>query len=214
MALWRDGAATGVAHHDARSHAERLPREAQAWLAASGAALASVDQFVVVIGPGSFTGLRVGIAAAQGWALALARPLAAVPTMDAMVRSLGERVADDTVVVPCVDGQRGEVFFGAWDAAAMQIDAAVAKPVDVVAQVRAIAQGRRVHIAGDGAVRYAAEWAAAGWTLVTPEMTLAEGALRLVVEARVVAGAPHAVRPLYVRRTDAEINRERGGRRA
>nr|MBP8273958.1 hypothetical protein [Acidobacteriota bacterium] len=106
------------------------------------------------------------------------------------------------------------VFFGAWDAAAMQIDAAVAKPVDVVAQVRAIAQGRRVHIAGDGAVRYAAEWAAAGWTRVTPEMTLAEGALRLVVEARVVAGAPHAVRPLYVRRTDAEINRERGGRRA
>lgn len=212
MALYRAGGAVGVVHADTRSHAERLPREAMDWLAGQGVTLAEVDAFVVVIGPGSFTGLRVGIAAAQGWAVALNKPLTAVPTMEAMVRSLGRVAPDDAVVVPCVDGQRAEVFFGGFLGGETLVPAAVAKPADVIARIRSVADGRPVVMAGDGASRYAAEWHAAGWTIVTPALTLAEGAVQLAADGRVVAGPPHAARPLYVRKTDAEINRERGGR--
>jgi tRNA threonylcarbamoyladenosine biosynthesis protein TsaB len=212
MALLRDTVTAGVVHADTRSHAERLPREAMDWLATQGVTLAEVDAFVVVIGPGSFTGLRVGIAAAQGWAVALGKPLTAVPTLDAMVRSLGGVAPADAIVVPCVDGQRGEVFFGGFLGADTLVPAAVAKPADVLATITVVAAGRPVVIAGDGATRYAAEWQAAGWTIVMPALTLAEGAVHLAAAGRAVAGPPHAARPLYVRKTDAEINRERGGR--
>jgi tRNA A37 threonylcarbamoyladenosine modification protein TsaB len=62
MALWRDGVVTSTSGTDPRSHAERLPLEAMEWLALHGAALDTIDVFVVVAGPGSFTGLRVGVA--------------------------------------------------------------------------------------------------------------------------------------------------------
>src|SRR6478736_3376025 len=114
MAIWQNGAAEGRAGSDPRSHAERLPLEAVVWLVDHGVTMADIDVFVVVAGPGSFTGLRVGIAAAQGWAFATNRQIAAVPTLDALVRSLGSVARAGECIVPCVDGLRGEVFYGVW----------------------------------------------------------------------------------------------------
>src|SRR5687768_1481440 len=76
---------------DARTHAESLPGAALAILADHGLSIRDVDRFVVVAGPGSFTGLRVGIAAIQGFALVTDRKVAAVPTLEAMAE--GWRVA-------------------------------------------------------------------------------------------------------------------------
>src|SRR5438552_1305998 len=67
-----------------RTHAERLPLEAVALLADHGLTLREVDRFAIVAGPGSFTGLRVGMAAVQGWALAGGRQVVPVPTLEAM----------------------------------------------------------------------------------------------------------------------------------
>ena len=53
----------------ARTHGERLPHDVTDWLARHGKSIADVDLFAVIAGPGSFTGLRVGIAAIQGFAL-------------------------------------------------------------------------------------------------------------------------------------------------
>lgn len=214
MALWRDGIATGRVGADPRSHAERLPNEAIDLLAARGLTLKDVDTFIVLAGPGSFTGLRVGVSAVQGWAFATSRPVAAVPTLDALVRSVPAAARHGHVVVPCLDGLRGEVFYSAWRDGEPLIAPAVGRPEDVVAAVDALAGGTAVVVAGDGAEKYPEAWAAARWIAVTPEMTLAEAAAQLVAEDRVAVGPPHAARPNYVRRTDAEIMRERGGSRA
>ena len=234
MALWQDGSASGTEGTDTRSHAERLPMEAVTWLAGRGLTLADIEVFVVVAGPGSFTGLRVGIAAVQGWAFATGRNVVTVPTLDALVASLPkldalvaslpkrdalvasvpEPSAIDSVIVPCLDGLRGEVFYGAWQNGERLIDAAVGRPDAVVAAIRAVAAGAAVVISGDGAVKYAGDWTAAGWRQVAPGMPLAEAAVGLAAAGRFPAGAPHAARPMYVRRPDAEIVRERGGRRA
>ncbi|MEZ5418660.1 MAG: tRNA (adenosine(37)-N6)-threonylcarbamoyltransferase complex dimerization subunit type 1 TsaB [Vicinamibacterales bacterium] len=66
------------------THAERLPADLRAVLAEAGLALSEVDLVAVATGPGAFTGLRIGLAAAQGLALALDRPAAGVPTLGAL----------------------------------------------------------------------------------------------------------------------------------
>src|SRR5262245_11440064 len=117
MALWRGGPTENVAsvvQSDARSHAERLPLEAMDWLSERGVALASLDALAVVAGPGSFTGLRVGVAATQGWAFATGKPVIAVPTLDAVANDPSVTGLTEALIVPMIDGQRSEVFFSAW----------------------------------------------------------------------------------------------------
>src|SRR5215472_15972812 len=67
-----------------RTHGERLPHDATAWLSRFGHTLADVELFAIISGPGSFTGLRVGMAAIQGFALSRGRQVVAVPTLDAL----------------------------------------------------------------------------------------------------------------------------------
>lgn len=217
MALWRDGVAAGRAGDaaaDPRSHAERLPLEATAFLAGQELTFRQVDAFIVIAGPGSFTGLRVGVAAAQGWAMALGRQVHTVPTLDALAYSVAANDAIGATLVPCVDGLRGEVFFGVWCDGTEIVGPQVGSPADVVAAVSAAHHSGPIVITGDGATKYADAWRTAGWTSVVPAMCLAESAARIVAAGGGTAGTPHAVRLNYVRRTDAEIVRERGGRRA
>jgi len=88
-------------------------------LPAAGLRLANVDLLAVATGPGSFTGIRVGLAAAQGWARALGRPVRGVSVFEAMV---AEANLAGGIAVPLLDARRGEfylgVFRGAEDTAA------------------------------------------------------------------------------------------------
>jgi tRNA threonylcarbamoyladenosine biosynthesis protein TsaB len=158
MGLWRDGAVIGRPGADTRSHAERLPLEAEAFLAEHGCTFADIDRFVVVSGPGSFTGLRVGVAAVQGWAFALNRPVTTVGSLEALVEAmtpLSTEVAETTLIVPCLDGLRGEVFFGAWWQGTALRAADVGAPAQAIEVVQALLPaGATVAITGDGASRY------------------------------------------------------------
>jgi len=81
-------------------------------LAMAGLRLLDVDLFAVATGPGSFTGIRVGLAAAQGWARALGRPLRGVSVFEAMTEdSVDTRLADG-IAVPLLDARRGEFYLG------------------------------------------------------------------------------------------------------
>src|SRR5947209_5894249 len=69
-----------------RTHAERMPAEILALLADHRLALPAIDVFAVASGPGSFTGLRIGIATMQGFASATGRPLLAVSALEALAQ--------------------------------------------------------------------------------------------------------------------------------
>src|ERR687895_1137349 len=85
VALARDGALLATYVGDAAiTHGERLPGDLVRVLDAHGLRVSDVDVFAVAAGPGSFTGLRVGIATLQGLALANARPLVGVSALDAI----------------------------------------------------------------------------------------------------------------------------------
>ncbi len=92
-------------------HAERLMHTMQVALDVCDLSLSSIDCLAISIGPGSFTGLRVGAAAWKGLAFALELPLVAVPTLDAM--SLLNAVSDG-IVIPMIDARMDEVFGAAY----------------------------------------------------------------------------------------------------
>src|SRR5262245_51839523 len=118
LALFTGGAITAEPGSDARrTHGERLPDDVTAFLARHARSLGDVEYFAIVWGPGSFTGLRVGMASVQGFALATHKKVIPVPTLEAIASGWIAAAPDwSGVVVACVDGQRGDVFVAAYDA--------------------------------------------------------------------------------------------------
>src|SRR4051794_31676441 len=90
-----------------RTHGERLPEDLRRVLGAASLRIEDVELFAVAAGPGSFTGLRVGIATAQGLAMARARRVVAVSALEALARVAANQGAP---IAAWIDAQRGEVF--------------------------------------------------------------------------------------------------------
>src|SRR5580704_14403805 len=97
-----------------RTHAERLPREILSLLDEHGLRPDDVDLFAVASGPGSFTGLRVGIATIQGLAFVQGRRVAAVPALEAIAQSTTRDQPAGTVVGVWMDARRRDVFFALY----------------------------------------------------------------------------------------------------
>lgn len=95
----------------ALTHSERLMAVVDGLLQDCGWDIARVEALAVSIGPGSFTGLRVGIATAKGLALALGLPVAPVPTLDALA---GNLPFADAPVCPLLDARKGEVYLSLY----------------------------------------------------------------------------------------------------
>ena len=209
-----------------RSYAERLPGEILALLDSHGRSLSAIDVFAVASGPGSFTGLRVGIATMQGLASAVRRPLIAVSALDALAHVASVEAASGARIAAWMDGYRRDVFAALYEVSAapafepsrlIVLDGpTVGDPVEVLARWSEMGRGIPIDFAGDGAVLYAdtiREHAGQGSRVVgSPDIA---GAIARIAAIRAAAGehpSPAAVRPLYVRRPDAEVARERARR--
>jgi tRNA threonylcarbamoyladenosine biosynthesis protein TsaB len=223
VALRRDGVLVRAHVGDADvPHGRRLPGDLLDLLAACGVSLPEVTLYAVAIGPGAFTGLRIGIATMQGFAFAHGRPLAGVSALDACAYAVEEEAASAAtpLVAAWADAARGEVFTALFAREAgrplrVVDEPAVQSPESTLARWSTLAGEGRVLFAGDGALRYetAIREGFADRGVVLPRvLTLANtiGQRAETAAARGLAGPPHAVRPLYVRRPDAELARERG----
>lgn len=225
MALWVDGVCEARCGSATHSHAERLPGELLALLAGKGLTLDDVHLFAVVTGPGSFTGLRVGIAAIQGLALAGQRPAAGIPTLDALASTWRIEHDEDARVIACLDGQRGEVFVAGFDVATgrplddcpVVLAPAVARPDVAAARIAGLKPpAGRLVLVGDGAVRYADVFRVAcpDAEIIDAPRPLAEAAAILAAAHLERGGAPHALRAVYLRQPDVVLARQRAARLA
>jgi tRNA threonylcarbamoyladenosine biosynthesis protein TsaB len=226
VAVAQDGRVLDLLVGDAaRPHAERMPADLLRSLERAGVALSDVDVFAVAIGPGSFTGLRIGIAAIQGCAFASARPVVGVSALEAIALAVaGARGSERGGRLGVwMDAQREEVFSALYHVAGHGADttllaaeeAAVGSPGETAARWHRLLRGDWCPVAGDGAIRYSQvlEDTAGAPVPVIASPPLAV-TIALVAERRARAGEstlPHAIRPLYVRRPDAELARERRG---
>ena len=205
----------------ARSHAERLPGELVALAEAHGVSVRAIDLFAVAAGPGSFTGLRIGIATIQGLALATGKPVVAVSALEALAQSAGR--APGAVIAAWMDARRHEVFAALYrvvDAPAfsperlVEIEGAIAAdPAATLARWGSHLRDASVTFVGDGAALYAD---AIADHYVLREPPLLAGVIGQMALARAQRGDtidPAAVHPLYVRRPDVEVEREKQVRR-
>ncbi len=202
-----------------RSQAEKLPAMLFDLLRDAGATLDAVDVFAVASGPGSFTGLRIGIATIQGLALVSGRPVVPVSALEALAQASSLELASGSLVGAWLDARRRDVFgalYRVQDAPAFdrerlqEVEAALVAPPALVWQRWRKRFGTPAVLAGDGAVAYADLTRADGSVRVEPGTPLASVIGRMAWR-RAKAGqvvTPAGIQPLYVRRPDAEIARD------
>ena len=114
VALWADGVRAGRSAEMERGHAEALMPMVIEVLAQAGCTFPDLDLVAVTVGPGSFTGLRIGLAAARGMALAANLPCVGVTTLEAVAASIDVRRHADKVVLAALDSKRGDIFAQAF----------------------------------------------------------------------------------------------------
>jgi tRNA threonylcarbamoyladenosine biosynthesis protein TsaB len=204
-----------------RTQGERLPRELMTLLEAAQTTLDAVDRFAVCIGPGSFTGLRVGIATIQGLALSLDRRVVPVSAFEALaVNSQRPTPRSQLPTAIWIDAHRGEVFAALYDSMGREIaeptslkpEATLDAWSTLLRDVDRIRDVEWIRFAGDGAIRYRDTIAnrlgrAAAVEDAVPLLAASIGTIAAAHEERAVR--PHALVPLYVRRSDAELARDR-----
>lgn len=206
---------TVLAGDESRTHGERLPGELARALEQAGITRDRIDLLAVATGPGAFTGLRIGLAAIQGLAMTLNKPVIGVSALDALAAQITDTDVD--VLIPWMDAQRGDVFATLIDrrsGATIETPAA-ADPRALLESWRSHLANRRAIFIGDAAARDASliESAGAGKWETRPPAPLAPQ-IAIIGRRRAgngEAGPPHALEPIYVRRPDAEIERDRRG---
>jgi tRNA threonylcarbamoyladenosine biosynthesis protein TsaB len=105
-----------------RGQAEAILPQVEQVMVEAGLRFGAIDALVTTIGPGSFTGLRIGLAAARGLALALGRPIIALTAFEAFVAGLPADLRGFERIVVAIDSRRGPVFAQTFDAGGTALD--------------------------------------------------------------------------------------------
>ena len=225
-ALSRDGVVLREDTFDAsRQLALQLPDALEAVLALADAERREVDAFAVATGPGSFTGLRIGIATMQGLAFAAEKPLIGISALTALsaVASpafLGSRIAT------WIDAWRGDVYAALYEDGRVAAEPMVANPADLLealaprkgapyTEKAPAVPANDILFIGDGAATYREMILTRlgnAARIAEPASPPLSGIIAMLATIQYRNGhlpPPHAIRPLYVRRSDAELARQR-----
>ncbi len=196
------------------------PVHSQALLESAGEAAAvlggwqQVDRIVVGKGPGTFTGIRIGVATASGLALSTGKRVVGVTTLAALARSIGRNAASKSVMA-VLDARRGEVFGGLHDNLGSPLEPPFAcTPPELVDRLREISRDRPAPVVGGpGAVRFRDELVRAGLVVEpagSPVHRLEGRSLCELGAAADITGT-ETLEPLYLRVPDAQLWLERDG---
>ena len=177
---------------EGQRHAELLAPAIAAVLAETGATPGDLTHVAVGVGPGPFTGLRVGLMTARAMTHALSIPLLGVVSHDALAAAAG-----DGPLVVVTDARRKEVYWSSYDDDLQRVAGpGVERPVALAERLRG--SGFEGRLVGAGAAAYRAELA--DWTAAGPDAPSGGE-----IAALAVAGRTADVAPLYLRRPDAVV---------
>ncbi len=191
-----------------RRHAEILTPAIEFVCAQAGLEIDELGCIAVDVGPGLFTGMRVGIAAAKAMALALRVPMIGISSLDLLAFPVRHT---DRVVVPVIDARKNEVFWSMYrqvPGGLQQVSVPRVGPVDeLVADL--LARSQDVLCVGDGADRYRDEILDGYRCEISAPVHPSPGALVQLAHARALREEwvrPDEIEPVYLRAPDAQIN--------
>lgn len=189
------------------THSEQLIPAMDALLAGAGVSKEEITAVACSVGPGSFTGLRIGLATAKFCARIWGVPLLGVDTLEALAWNLA---GADAFILPLMDAQRGNVYaalYGAFEKLWLEKPAAAAPIGDVIAA--AVSHGGTILAAGEGADLHKEKLLAAGIRLAPPQSRCARaGSVARAAFAKWARGEtddPMTLVPNYIRRSEAEV---------
>lgn len=133
-----------------KDHASWLHVAIEKLVSDSGIQLRDIDAFAVSAGPGSYTGLRVGLSAAKGLCYALNKPLISVGTLEVIAHAAAKTGTDFSFLCPVIDARRMEVFMAVYDQNLEEIQAPAAHILDSNSFLTILGKGKVV-FAGNGA---------------------------------------------------------------
>jgi len=195
-------------------HAGLLPGVLQELLLAAGRKLSEIEGYAVGLGPGSFTGLRIGIASWKGLAYGNQRPIAGASSLAALALGAAPAAAPGAVLVPLLDARKGEVYAGFYRLTGSGVEAvapdAVLAPGTLAERVAALTrEGARPVLFGEGLSAHPerlAPFAALGDAPSTPPaLAVARLCAAALAGARYDAAHVFALEPHYVRLSEAEV---------
>jgi tRNA threonylcarbamoyladenosine biosynthesis protein TsaB len=197
MCIVSDGVILGeIRLASSGQQAEQLFRSVEFLLKSIPLTLADINLFVAGRGPGSFTGLRVGLAAMEGFAAAHGQRGVGISTLEALAWKTG---IENELIAPLVDARRGEVYGGLYRRAGNELveerPPSVLKPEQWLATL----PDGRIHLCGDGAVRYRTFVNRPNWLFYDMDLYLAATMAHLAATKQ-----RGPLEPLYIRKTDAE----------
>lgn len=212
-AVWTDGAVRSRRFETmVRGHAERLVPMLAEVTAEAGLNPKHADLIAVTVGPGAFTGLRVGLAAARGLALAAGTPCLGLTTMEAIAAAVADR-GDGLVVA--LDSKRADLYVQMFGPTGAALSDAVALAPEVLADFVGgdVSAGAALTVAGDAAETAAGLLTAAGFTVRDAEVLYPDASVIAELAAGRWTPGQEVARPapLYLRPPDAVVPKA-GGR--
>jgi len=183
-----------------RGHAEALLPMIERVMGAAKLEFAGLDRIAVTVGPGSFTGLRVGISAARGLGLATGKPVVGITSLAALAAPMAAEVST-APIISAIDARHGQVYFQVTGGRGTILIRPRAGPLSEAASASRFGACR---IVGDAARLVADAWPAGG---VPPAEVCVRTAPEIAWVARLGAQADvrrAAARPLYLRPPDAK----------
>ena len=190
------------------THSVNLMPMVEEALAHSDCTLPQVDLFAAVVGPGSFTGVRIGVAAVQGMAQALDKPCLAVNALEALAQGMW---AEDIIVCPIRDARVNQVYGAAFRGGARLMEDVALKLPLYLERIGAL--GDRFLFVGDGAEAYREQLVAdlgdrACFAPIHLNALKAGAAAMLALRDQAQAVPPDQLLPLYLRQPQAVRERE------
>jgi tRNA threonylcarbamoyladenosine biosynthesis protein TsaB len=190
------------------THSERLMSTVDGVLRDTGLSIAAMDGYAVAMGPGSFTGLRIGISTVKGLALATGRPVAAVPTLQALAWNLPFTALP---VCPMLDARKNEVYAALYRYEGAMLVLTMPEAAVPIAALSEKIEGMTV-FTGEAAHIYRSEIErqfgdralfAPSSAILPSAAAVAEIGLAMIRNNK--QADPDSMTPLYIRRPEAEV---------
>ena len=190
------------------THSERLMSTVDRVLKDTGLTMAGMDGYAVAIGPGSFTGLRIGLAAVKGLALVSGKPIAAVPTLQALAWNLPYAAYP---VCPLLDARKNEVYAAVYRFEGTMLMQDMAEAVVPLSRLSERISGKTI-FTGEASRLFHKELAtlfgdqalfAPASAILPSAATVAEIGMDMIKSGK--PADPDSLTPMYIRRPEAEV---------